>query len=114
MGRRRSAKSLLGGTVAICTLFFGMKRFDVTWLGKLATFLLMFAFPGFMLGSTDIFGHQPLPDRVVDARNSGTDPELLHRVHVHPDHPRQPARGPQDRPLVCGAMTVPAHLLYSS
>jgi cardiolipin synthase (CMP-forming) len=49
---------VLGGTVAICTLFFGMKRFDVTWLGKLATFLLMFAFPGFMLGSTDIFGHR--------------------------------------------------------
>jgi cardiolipin synthase (CMP-forming) len=49
---------LLGGTVAICTLFFGMKRFDVTWLGKLATFLLMFALPGFMLGSTDIFGHR--------------------------------------------------------
>ncbi|HEY4609885.1 MAG TPA: CDP-alcohol phosphatidyltransferase family protein [Ilumatobacteraceae bacterium] len=49
---------LLGGTVAICTLCFGMKRFDVTWLGKLATFLLMFAFPGFMLGSTDIFAHR--------------------------------------------------------
>jgi len=48
---------LLGGTVGICTLFFGMKRFDVTWLGKLATFLLMFAFPGFMLGSTTIFAH---------------------------------------------------------
>jgi len=48
---------LLGGTVAIATLFFGMKRFDVTWLGKLATFLLMFAMPGFMLGSSTIFGH---------------------------------------------------------
>ena len=43
---------LVGGTVAIATLFFGMKRFDVTWLGKTATFLLMFAFPGFMLGSS--------------------------------------------------------------
>jgi len=48
---------LLGGTVAIATLFFGMKRFDVTWLGKLATFLLMFAMPGFMLGSSDFPGH---------------------------------------------------------
>ena len=28
----------------------GWQRFDVTWLGKLATFLLMFAIPGFMLG----------------------------------------------------------------
>ena len=26
-------------TVAIATIFFGMKRFDVTWLGKIATFL---------------------------------------------------------------------------
>ena len=59
---------VLGGTVAIATLFFGMKRFDVTWLGKLATFLLMFAFPGFMLGSSTFPGHQLLPDRVVDAR----------------------------------------------
>ncbi len=49
---------MLGGTVAILTLAFGMKRFDVTWLGKLATFLLMFAFPGFMLGATDFPGHQ--------------------------------------------------------
>jgi cardiolipin synthase len=49
---------LFGGTVAIATLFFGMKRFDVTWLGKLATFLLMFAFPGFMLGSSSFPGHR--------------------------------------------------------
>jgi cardiolipin synthase len=49
---------LVGGTVAIATLFFGMKRFDVTWLGKLATFLLMFAMPGFMLGASDFPGHQ--------------------------------------------------------
>jgi cardiolipin synthase (CMP-forming) len=49
---------VFGGTVAIATLFFGMKRFDVSWLGKLATFLLMFAIPGFMLGSSTITGHQ--------------------------------------------------------
>ena len=49
---------IFGGTVAIATLVFGMKRFDVTWLGKTATFLLMFAFPGFMLGSTDFPGHR--------------------------------------------------------
>ena len=34
---------LIGGTVAIATLAFGMKRFDVTWWGKVGTFLLMFA-----------------------------------------------------------------------
>jgi cardiolipin synthase (CMP-forming) len=49
---------VVGGTVAIATLFFGMKRFDVTWLGKTATFLLMFAIPGFMLGSSTMPGHQ--------------------------------------------------------
>ena len=47
-----------GGTVAAATLMFGMKRFDVTWLGKTATFLLMFALPGFMLGSSDFAGHK--------------------------------------------------------
>jgi cardiolipin synthase (CMP-forming) len=39
---------LIGGSLAILTLM-GMKRFDVTWLGKTATFLLMFAFPLFLL-----------------------------------------------------------------
>jgi cardiolipin synthase len=49
---------LIGGTVAIATLVFGMQRFDVTRWGKTATFLLMFAFPGFMLGSTTFPGHR--------------------------------------------------------
>lgn len=49
---------LLGVTVAALTLFAGMQRFDVTWWGKTATFLLMFAFPGFMLGASDFPGHQ--------------------------------------------------------
>jgi len=44
---------VVGITVAVATLFWHMQRFDVTWLGKLATFLLMFAIPGFMLGSSD-------------------------------------------------------------
>jgi cardiolipin synthase (CMP-forming) len=44
---------VFGGTVAVATLAFGMERFDVTWWGKTATFLLMFAFPGFMLGASD-------------------------------------------------------------
>jgi cardiolipin synthase len=49
---------LVGGTVAIATLAFGMKRFDVSWWGKMATFLLMFAFPGFMLGASNFPGHE--------------------------------------------------------
>lgn len=48
---------LFGGTVAIATVAFGMERFDVTWWGKTATFLLMLAFPGFMLGASDFTGH---------------------------------------------------------
>jgi cardiolipin synthase len=44
---------IFGGTVAVCTVVFKMDRFDVTWWGKMATFLLMFAIPGFMIGATD-------------------------------------------------------------
>ncbi len=47
---------VLGATVAGLTVFAGMQRFDVTWWGKTATFLLMFAFPGFMLGASDFPG----------------------------------------------------------
>ena len=48
---------LVGASIAIATLAFHMTRFDVTWLGKTATFLLMFAIPGFVLGSSDFPGH---------------------------------------------------------
>ncbi|MEO5900050.1 MAG: CDP-alcohol phosphatidyltransferase family protein, partial [Ilumatobacteraceae bacterium] len=48
---------LVGGSVVIATVAFQMQRFDVTWWGKTATFLLMFALPGFMLGSSDFWGH---------------------------------------------------------
>ena len=48
---------VVGGTIAVATIAFHMPRFDVTWLGKTATFLLMFAIPGFMLGSSDFPGH---------------------------------------------------------
>ena len=49
---------LFGGTVAVCTVFLGMERFDVTWWGKTATFLLMLAIPGFMIGASDFPLHQ--------------------------------------------------------
>lgn len=48
---------VVGATIATATLAFGMTRFDVTWWGKTATFLLMFAFPGFLLGSSDFVLH---------------------------------------------------------
>jgi cardiolipin synthase len=48
---------LVGAMMAIATIVFKMPRFDVSWWGKVATCLLMFAIPGFMLGSSDFPGH---------------------------------------------------------
>lgn len=45
-------EALFGGAVALLTAM-GMKPFDVTWWGKMATFLLMFALPGLLLGRSD-------------------------------------------------------------
>lgn len=47
-------EGVFGATVAILTVFFGMERFDVSALGKWATFILMFVFPGFVMGSSGI------------------------------------------------------------
>lgn len=46
----------VGGTIAIATVAFGMERFDVTWWGKTATFLLMFAVPGFLMAESTVPG----------------------------------------------------------
>jgi len=51
-------EAIVGGTIAVATLVFHMERFDVTWWGKTATFLLMFAVPGFMLGHSDFWGNE--------------------------------------------------------
>jgi len=48
---------LVGAMMAIATVVFHMPRFDVSWWGKLATFLLMFAVPGFMIGASDFPGN---------------------------------------------------------
>ncbi len=50
-------EAVVGLTMAVATMF-GMRRFDVTWLGKLATFLLMFAIPGLLIGSSDMNGRE--------------------------------------------------------
>lgn len=47
---------LVGLMMAIATVVYKMPRIDVTYLGKLATFLLMFAVPGFLMGNSDITG----------------------------------------------------------
>ena len=45
---------LVGAMMVIATLVYKMPRLDVTYLGKVATLLLMFAVPGFLLGSSDV------------------------------------------------------------
>jgi cardiolipin synthase len=45
---------LVGAMMAIATIVYKMPRLDVTYLGKVATLLLMFAVPGFLLGNSDI------------------------------------------------------------
>jgi len=43
--------------VLVVMTMLGMQRFDVTYWGKAATFLLMFAFPAFLLGASDFPAH---------------------------------------------------------
>ncbi len=45
---------VVGITMVVATAVFNMERFDVTWWGKTATFLLMFAFPGFLMAESNI------------------------------------------------------------
>ncbi len=47
---------LVGSMMAIATFVYHMPRIDVTWWGKTATFLLMFAVPGFLMGNSDMPG----------------------------------------------------------
>lgn len=47
---------VFGAVVAVLTVAFGMERFDVSYLGKWATFILMFVFPGFVMGESGIPG----------------------------------------------------------
>lgn len=47
---------LVGLMMAIATVMYKMPRIDVTYWGKLATFLLMFSVPGFLMGNSDIAG----------------------------------------------------------
>lgn len=46
----------VGSMMAVATVVYKMPRIDVTYWGKLATFLLMFAVPGFLMGNSDITG----------------------------------------------------------
>ena len=48
---------LVGVSIAIATVFFSMARFDVTFLGKAATFAPARRDPGFIIGRSDFPGH---------------------------------------------------------
>ena len=111
-------------------LAFGMLRFDVTLLGKAATFLLMFAIPGFMLGASDIAGARVLRGRLAGCSASRARAQLVHGGRLRPEDPRRhPGRpGPAlRRPgdarrsgidgrvrYGCAPMNVPEQLRYSS
>jgi cardiolipin synthase len=47
---------LVGLMMAVATVAFKMPRIDVTYWGKLATFLLMFSVPGFLMGNSTMPG----------------------------------------------------------
>lgn len=47
---------LVGLMMAIATIVYKMPRFDVSSRGKVATFLLMFAVPGFLMGNSEMPG----------------------------------------------------------
>lgn len=47
---------LVGLMMAVATVVYKMPRIDVTYLGKVATFLLMFAVPGFLMGNSTVPG----------------------------------------------------------
>ncbi len=51
----------MGLMMAIATLVYKMPRFDVTYWGKLATFLLMFSVPAFLMGNSTMPGADGFP-----------------------------------------------------
>ncbi|MGE0880492.1 MAG: CDP-alcohol phosphatidyltransferase family protein [Acidimicrobiia bacterium] len=52
------AREAIIGAVLVALTFSGMKRFDVTWVGKTATFLNMFAFPLFLAQHSTLGWHR--------------------------------------------------------
>jgi cardiolipin synthase (CMP-forming) len=51
-------REVVVSVVLVIATAFGMERFNVSWWGKTATFLLFIAFPFFLWGSSDTGGHQ--------------------------------------------------------
>ena len=118
----------VGVMMVIATLVFHMERFDVSWLGKLATFLLMFAIPGFMIGSSDFPGHAGFQVAAWCVGIPGLALSWITAVAYVPQvraaHRRRPpgrGGGVSMRPITSvpsfdtvGPMNVPEELHYSS
>ena len=51
-------REVLVGGAAILLATLGARRIDVTWWGKTSTFAMMWAFPCFLLGESEIFGNE--------------------------------------------------------
>jgi len=51
-------REVLVGGAAILLATLGARRIDVTWWGKTSTFAMMWAFPCFLLGESEIFGSE--------------------------------------------------------
>ena len=71
----------------------GARRIDVTWAGKTATFLLMGAFPAFLVGHSDAHDgrglRRPWPGR---RPSPGIVLSYYSAAHVHPAGPQGPGR----------------------
>ena len=54
------AREVIVATITVVLLVLGATPVEVTWFGKAGTFALMFSFPLFLAGSSDIVGHEIL------------------------------------------------------
>ena len=74
---------LVGLMMAVATLVYKMPRIDVTYWGKLATFLLMFAVPGFLMGNSTSAERRWFEVGRLGPRYPRADSELLDRDRLY-------------------------------
>ena len=79
-------------SVAVVTLaLLGAARIDVTWFGKAGTFCLMFAFPLFLVGSSDLSIAPAFHTAALADRRPGPRPRVLRSRALRADRPACPA-----------------------
>ena len=84
---------IVGGAVAIATLFYGIERIDVTFPGKLATGLLIYAVPAFLIGDSEFPGHRALEISAWIIGIPGLVLSLVTAVDYFGQDPRRCRRG---------------------